>query len=723
MRTKLDRLYKRHALARRLADVNLIDMPSDGDIPSDKSLSVPNTFPGGELLQDQNGQPELIEFGKTRRIEGNPEEKEAGGFGITLDEIDQPGNSSIMQNEDWKSYHDDNRSEDTDLHLGDVEEPYSDMAHGPIAPDIDDDKKYNIVRGANCKMAQLVFTDRYDALGIDCPDPKTMCKGQCEGTGWVPVKQDDEEEPWKSLWLEAEEESPTDDGWHFVLCPDCSGSGKRVARYLTAQAQKKVKPNGTIIAMQPPIEVAERIVASLPYTDIEAKNLHISVAYLSEEPMEFKKLIKIKNAIAPIADAHEPIKCKITDMAAVVRDDLVELMVMIDSPSFTTLKEDVAAALKDAHIKAMPAKADAHLSLSYNIKKLASKAKFVTCDGDDIGQQVGRMSIADDIEGLQDIDKKIRAGSDVFVEWAESCGGELIGAGGDEVRVMVPEDCMDNLDEAIAEYKDLTGFTISVGVGDKISEADKALLIAKFHGKDQVVVWEPEMEDELDEAKKEVLSGGQEKAVKHYLATAGVDISWESTHLVIMSGDTKLKVQLGDHKKEAQHQPWIAIDMDNTLLESSIGEPSVLAPIKKDWIPILQDWIDAGWRVSIFTARLTEHPSEEGMVEKHLQSQGVPYSDIWEGSKPEADVFIDDKAVEYAGDPDSIRNHIEQKIMQNENKDLKFDSPNSDVKSVALIDTQPGGANEEDLYTDGLETRQDLSIPRDPEMEGPLYGR
>jgi len=69
------------------------------------------------------------------------------------------------------------------------------------------------------------FIDRYDMMGIKRPDPKDVCGGQCEGTGVVPVHVDEQEEPWRTLWLEAEKESPAEDGWHFVICPDCNGSG------------------------------------------------------------------------------------------------------------------------------------------------------------------------------------------------------------------------------------------------------------------------------------------------------------------------------------------------------------------------------------------------------------------------------------------------------------------------------------------------------------------
>lgn len=70
------------------------------------------------------------------------------------------------------------------------------------------------------------FTSRY---GSSLPDPATMCHAECEGTGWVPIHRDDMEEPWHTLWQEAEAQAPTDDGYHFVRCPTCNGTGKQPA--------------------------------------------------------------------------------------------------------------------------------------------------------------------------------------------------------------------------------------------------------------------------------------------------------------------------------------------------------------------------------------------------------------------------------------------------------------------------------------------------------------
>jgi hypothetical protein len=100
-------------------------------------------------------------------------------------------------------------------------------------------------------MTDIEFTDRYDALGITPPSLFTVCRGHCDGIGAVPVfidspivsaalkrqgrtihKPEDATDPeLVALWHAAEAESPAEDGWHFVTCPQCKGTGKRQGRF------------------------------------------------------------------------------------------------------------------------------------------------------------------------------------------------------------------------------------------------------------------------------------------------------------------------------------------------------------------------------------------------------------------------------------------------------------------------------------------------------------
>jgi len=50
--------------------------------------------------------------------------------------------------------------------------------------------------------------------------PHTGCK-ECEGTGWLAISKACPDPKLRSLWAQAEEDTPTDDGWHLVPCPGC----------------------------------------------------------------------------------------------------------------------------------------------------------------------------------------------------------------------------------------------------------------------------------------------------------------------------------------------------------------------------------------------------------------------------------------------------------------------------------------------------------------------
>jgi hypothetical protein len=75
-------------------------------------------------------------------------------------------------------------------------------------------------------MKNIRITDRYQALGMKNPGQK-CCKGQCEGTGWVPVHANERNPVFLALWRKSEQKKHAKDGWHFVKCPECKGTGKK----------------------------------------------------------------------------------------------------------------------------------------------------------------------------------------------------------------------------------------------------------------------------------------------------------------------------------------------------------------------------------------------------------------------------------------------------------------------------------------------------------------
>jgi hypothetical protein len=73
-------------------------------------------------------------------------------------------------------------------------------------------------------MDTIESADRYAGKW---PNPDTMCKGDCEGMGVVPIYWGPFMEPaYAAAWEAAEKENPTG-GAHFLKCKDCGGTGKR----------------------------------------------------------------------------------------------------------------------------------------------------------------------------------------------------------------------------------------------------------------------------------------------------------------------------------------------------------------------------------------------------------------------------------------------------------------------------------------------------------------
>lgn len=83
---------------------------------------------------------------------------------------------------------------------------------------------------------QIEATDRY---GGNYPDPETVCPGPCEGMGVYPVYSAKHDERYDAATavttthaaedealIEASGITPGDDGWAFLNCPDCGGSGR-----------------------------------------------------------------------------------------------------------------------------------------------------------------------------------------------------------------------------------------------------------------------------------------------------------------------------------------------------------------------------------------------------------------------------------------------------------------------------------------------------------------
>lgn len=156
----------------------------------------------------------------------------------------------------------------------------------------------------------------------------------------------------------------------------------------------------------------------------------------------------------------------------------------------------------------------------------------------------------------------------------------------------------------------------------------------------------------------------------HRLAAADMlRISHLPVIIKIDPEDYEWQEKVADH----EHQPWVAVDLDGTILADGFSDPNGRPPLGEP-LPgakeSLQALVDAGMRVSIWTARqyFEEDDKDDAEwqteIDEHLQYHQIPYTDIYVGKKPPADVFIDDKAVAFKDNWPQVLQEAMQKVQK-----------------------------------------------------------
>lgn len=156
---------------------------------------------------------------------------------------------------------------------------------------------------------------------------------------------------------------------------------------------------------------------------------------------------------------------------------------------------------------------------------------FISADGDGVGSRVGLARLHDDVEGTRRISNAIDAGNQLWIRWAQAKGGQVVSAGGDEIAVQVPVSALSEVEKIREDYANAAGATASVGIGKTLSESTKALFIAKLTGKDKTVLWQPNMQAEIDAATAKPETE-QDKLRDEYLGKADHSVSAHTSHNV-----------------------------------------------------------------------------------------------------------------------------------------------------------------------------------------------
>lgn len=122
---------------------------------------------------------------------------------------------------------------------------------------------------------------------------------------------------------------------------------------------------------------------------------------------------------------------------------------------------------------------------------------YVAINGDDVGSAIGSAIASDDRESLNSKSSKIKDIHAQIEQWVEGMGGEIVSSSGDEGIYIMPEEALQHLEDLKDKYESYTGHTLTIGIGDSMSQAAKALIYGKITDKNTIVEYHPEIEQEI----------------------------------------------------------------------------------------------------------------------------------------------------------------------------------------------------------------------------------
>lgn len=146
---------------------------------------------------------------------------------------------------------------------------------------------------------------------------------------------------------------------------------------------------------------------------------------------------------------------------------------------------------------------------------------YITADADNLGKLIGRARLNDDVPGLMRLNNAINCGNQVFKSWAESKGGGVVEIGGDEASIEIPISALSELPKIKEQYETAVQATVTIGVGLRLSESAKALLVGKLSGKNQIRFYTPDCEEIIQQALKDTPSDQQKEVAEYLEKSAG----------------------------------------------------------------------------------------------------------------------------------------------------------------------------------------------------------
>lgn len=127
---------------------------------------------------------------------------------------------------------------------------------------------------------------------------------------------------------------------------------------------------------------------------------------------------------------------------------------------------------------------------------------FLSFSVDLLSQEFTRATLEDDADKLRRMNQAMERGNKIWESWVLSFGCSVVTLGFGVGILQVAADRLSEVSRIRDEAASAYGEDVSVGIGQRISEAEKALKAAKLSGGDKIVLYDDQVEETLAEADK-----------------------------------------------------------------------------------------------------------------------------------------------------------------------------------------------------------------------------
>ena len=283
---------------------------------------------------------------------------------------------------------------------------------------------------------------------------------------------------------------------------------------------------------------------------------------------------------------------------------------------------------------------------------------YVALNGDDVGTRIGQAIASDNHEDLNGAREAVKNAHDMLSQWAEQHKGKEISASGDESIYLLPESALQDIEEIKSNYSDISGHNLTVGIGNSMSEAAKALIYGKLNGKDQIVQYDPSIDEFLSQQDSDMQDEDQDNEM---LSEDSEERELPEENQLEEQSDEDLERDKG---LEDQNEDKYPEEDNKEEMESNLDDNDPYANEELD--NSLDDEEDP------------DQDGDEGL-EADVQNESLPSNeqDISEDEKSVYDNFSDEsdnsKQDHQNNMSDMIHANIDQNEEQSNNQDLSQD--------------------------------------------------